>query len=128
MCDSQDSSCLRRCRKSLGNRPLLGEWTTDRRIDRFLVGEFLDYLREENLMDPDRVSPEHLVAFAHHTEAFEALGLVCDEAAVFVGANWNQLQETDSKGGETWWVYPRDPLERNPTHATADFGSRPSAG
>jgi hypothetical protein len=31
-----------------------------------LVGELRNYLNEEGLMDPERVTPEHLVAIAHH--------------------------------------------------------------
>jgi hypothetical protein len=39
-----------------------------------------------------------------------------------LSANWNELHDTGSgAGGETWWVYPRDPLDQNPTHAMDDL-------
>jgi hypothetical protein len=51
-----------------------------------LIAELLLYLKEEGLMPIDRVTPEHLVAIAHHKEAFDALEEVYAAADAFV---WN---------------------------------------
>jgi hypothetical protein len=77
-------------------------------IAAFLVNELQSYLKEEGLMDPDRVTPEHLVAFAHHKEAFAALELVCEQADANVAEAWAHpdADSTGYKAGETWWVYP----------------------
>lgn len=43
---------------------VLEHYTRSSPIERFLVDELCNYLREEGLMDPERVSPEHLIAGA----------------------------------------------------------------
>ena len=77
----------------------------------FLVNELQSYLKEEGLMDPDRVTPEHLVALAHYKEALAALELVCEQADGYVTEAWAHPDPdyTASWGGETWWDYPASP-------------------
>jgi hypothetical protein len=75
----------------------------------FLITELCAYLKEEGLMDPDRVTPEHLVALNHHAEALEAFRLVCDAADAFVQQNWTRPDagHADHYGeDERWWGYP----------------------
>jgi hypothetical protein len=88
---------------------LLASFTTTTEVGTFLVHEFCDYLREEGLMDPDRLTAEHLVAFAHHKEAFEALELVCSAAISDVAQMWGPLapEQYNSRYGNTsWWMFP----------------------
>jgi len=75
---------------------------------RFLVSELQNYLREERLMDPEKLTPEHLVAFAHHTEAVEALRMICEQADAYVTELWTRpgQDHTDTRWGETWHLYP----------------------
>ena len=51
---------------------------------KLLICELLLYLQEEGLMPIDRVTPEHLVATAHHKEAFDALEEVYAAADTFL--------------------------------------------
>jgi hypothetical protein len=86
----------------------------------FLIRELQQYLREEGLMDPERVTPEHLVAFAHHREAFSALELVTEEADAFVAQFWTEPEPKhhDSYGKDlyrrsSWWSYPMREAHRD---------------
>ena len=81
-------------------------------IDGFLVGELRAYLREEGLMDPDQLTPVHLVALANHREAVRALDQLCHIADEEVIRQWN-ARDKDSHGWYpksrptlSWWVYP----------------------
>lgn len=88
---------------------LLARYEPPSELAGFLVDELRCYLKEEALMDPERITPEHLVAFAHHREAFEALELVCEIAAAFVADAWAPLdpeQYGSRSRGESWWLYP----------------------
>jgi hypothetical protein len=90
---------------------IVGSYQTRSVVAEFLVRELQSYLSEEGLMDPDRLTPEHLVAFDHHKEAFSALSLVCEQADAYVVRAWAR-PDPDYSGysaGETWWVYPLSP-------------------
>ena len=39
-------------------------------------------------MDPERITPEHLVALAHHYDADQAISLVCQIASDRVRESW----------------------------------------
>ena len=88
---------------------LLATYTTTSSIGAFLVDELCHYLREEGLMDPERITAEHLVAFAHHKEAFEALDLLCSAATAHIAAQWAPLapeQYGSRSGSISWWMFP----------------------
>ena len=88
---------------------LLSEYHPVRQTGAFLVAELRDYLREEGLMDPERISAEHLVAFAHHKEAFEAFELLCQLAVAYVAEHWAPLspeQYGSRQGNTSWWMFP----------------------
>jgi len=55
-------------------------------------------------MAPERITPEHLVAFAHHLEAMEALQAVCDVAADAVAERWKPT-EPMHRGDDWIWGY-----------------------
>lgn len=54
----------------------------------FLVGECLDYLQAEGLMDPDVITPVHLVALAEHRQALDAVALACEVASGYIQRHW----------------------------------------
>lgn len=80
-------------------------------VSRLLVDELLIYLREEGLVDPERVTPEHLVAVAYHAEAVAALERVYELADLAVAGGWAAPPPGHSGryGTETWWTYPPRP-------------------
>jgi hypothetical protein len=59
-------------------------------VARYLAVEFCAHLKEEGLMDPEQLSPVHLVALASYREALNALDRICDIAAEEVSRRWNQ--------------------------------------
>lgn len=59
-------------------------------IEEFLVSELKQYLKEEGLVDPDRLDREHIVALTYHRDALAALHRLCQIAAVDVNRLWNQ--------------------------------------
>jgi hypothetical protein len=52
---------------------IIREWSTDDPVGRFLLAELTAYLREEDLVDPEDLTGEHLVALDVHREALNAL-------------------------------------------------------
>ncbi len=62
-------------------------------------------------MDPERVTPEHLVAIAHHQEAFEVLAMVYEIADEVIrrGRPAPPPEHSDSYGTheklQTWWSH-----------------------
>lgn len=50
-------------------------------VKTWLINEWLHYLKEQSLMDPEALGPEHLTALAYRQEADAALVLICAEAA-----------------------------------------------
>jgi hypothetical protein len=85
-------------------------------VGGFLVDELCMYLREEGLMDPDQLTPVHLVALANHHEAVRALEHLCHIADEDVSSRWNAQDSHDwwPKHGNpsvSWWTYPTHSLE-----------------
>jgi hypothetical protein len=89
-------------------------------VTRFLVGEFLDYLQEEGLMDPDVITPVHLVALAEYERAKTAVALACEVASGYIQVRWNI-------GDNHGRPYGLDYAENHPAGARdeprADWGS-----
>ncbi|HYB27843.1 MAG TPA: hypothetical protein VEF89_14590 [Solirubrobacteraceae bacterium] len=89
---------------------LLATYATSTEVGTFLVDELCQYLREEGLMDPGRITAEHLVAFSHHKEAFEALDLMCSAAIAQIAEMWAPLapEQYGSRYGSSvsWWMFP----------------------
>lgn len=82
-------------------------------VGAFLADELGTYLREEGLMDPDAITPEHFAALAHYQEARRALTRACELAAKRVDALWAPGEPADSwrsRGDirQTWWLYPSE--------------------
>lgn len=75
-------------------------------VERFLVDGLIEYLHEEGLMDPDRVTPEHLVALSHHAEASRAVERCCGvAAAVLSGHGWSLQPGPAAPAQERTWTY-----------------------
>lgn len=95
-------------------------------IGAFLIDELLRYLREEGLMDPEQLTPVHLVALANHREAVIALDRVCEIAAEEVGRRWNDADSSGSypprgSRSESWWNYPKHPRGGDTPAKAADW-------
>ena len=58
-------------------------------VPQFLVAEFLDYLQEENLMDPEALTPVHLVALAEYQRALDGIETICEVASGVIEHDWN---------------------------------------
>jgi hypothetical protein len=82
-------------------------------VGRFLVGDLLAYLDEEGLMDPDRLSANHVTALVEHRTAFAALLRICEIAARVVDERWNDLVDASTwpatRPHEYWWTYQPGP-------------------
>ena len=69
-------------------------------------------------MDPEQLSPVHLVALANYREALNALDRICDIAAEEVSRRWNQGEPPGrwpsigprSQKTSRWWPYPSCPM------------------
>lgn len=57
---------------------------------RWLLDEYFDYLREEQLMDPDGLNAAHAVALSSIGEAFDALTAVENAAAPLIASSLGQ--------------------------------------
>jgi hypothetical protein len=55
-------------------------------VGRWLIAEWLTYLREERLMDLEALGPEHLTALAYGGEARAAMAVVTEEASRVIKA------------------------------------------
>lgn len=77
----------------------------------FLIDELCRYLQEENLMDPERVSPAHLIALAEWSDAQLAVTAACDIAADYVAPRWTALGHHGAplSSPEASWAYKPEP-------------------
>lgn len=102
---------------------VIGEWRPDDPVGRFLISELTAFLHEEDLVDPEDLKHDHLVALEVHQEALNALERVCELAATRVDSQWNKGDgpgSTDallsrSAGGHT----RRTPGSRRPRASTS---------
>lgn len=73
-----------------------------RRVDdpvaRWLLDEWLIYLREEGLMDPVSLGPEHMTALMYGAEAEQALSVLCQEA--MAAADATVVAPFEQSGGD----------------------------
>lgn len=95
---------------------IVREWSTDDHVGRFLISELITYLREENLVDPEHLTGEHLVALDVHHEALNALERVCELAATRVDSQWNGGDGPGQYGQpvrERWWTHPWVPAAQS---------------
>ena len=82
-------------------------------VQTFLRDELCSYLQGEGLVDPDRVTPEHLVALSRYHEAKAALALVCEIATDVVRSQWAEPL-SPRKGSDTAWTYQWRPEDQPP--------------
>ena len=91
----------------------LKSYTAPGPVGRFLVDDLLTYLDEEGLMDPQRLSSNHVIALVEHRTAFAALLRVCEIAAHLVEQHWNDMVDADTwpttRPREYWWTYESGP-------------------
>lgn len=50
-------------------------------VGAYLTKEFVRYMEEKSVSDPEAIRPEHLVTFAHREEADRAIALVCERVS-----------------------------------------------
>jgi len=63
---------------------LIAKQSTEDPVQDWLRDEFCTYLREEQLMDPEALRPEHLTALAYMDEATTSLALVTERASEYL--------------------------------------------
>jgi hypothetical protein len=83
-------------------------------VDQWLIKQFIRFLREEKLMSPEAVGPQHLVAMANHKEALEALKELNERARQQIETKWTRHEEVGQDPGDTkkgYAAYSRYPLE-----------------
>lgn len=82
--------------------------TLDDPVAAWLLQEWLLYLEEEGLVDPESLGPEHMTALTHYAAAEDALAPLCATAMVTVsasiGRDVNQLGEDAPRGGLNYWA------------------------
>lgn len=97
-----------------GTGRLISSFVAADPVSAFLVEQLVDYLQEEELMDPPQLTPKHLIAFDHYQEGIRALVRVCDLADARVCKLWAEHEGkpgTWPKGRKPrnyWWDYPPD--------------------
>ena len=89
-------------------------------VGQFLIREVCDYLREENLMDPQSITPVLLVALEHREPADEAIKRICEIAADQVSAWTGEPRNPGNPYGLGFWevVDRQAPKSQEP----ADWG------
>jgi hypothetical protein len=92
---------------------ILKSFSPESEVETFLLNELLSYLHEEGLVDPDRITPEHLVALSHYHEANTALGLVCAITSDLVRLEWGDA-EAGRRSGVSTWTYQWRPGDEPP--------------
>jgi hypothetical protein len=105
---------------------IIGNYPTPDPVGQFLIDELRNYLAEEELMDPEQLTPVHLVALANYQEAREALDLVCDAAAAWIDKSWNeqtrgQWPQTGT-ARERWWSYANHARDTPPIAVDERWG------
>jgi len=66
-------------------------------VEKWLIQQFIRFLREEKLMSPEAVGPQHLVAMANHREAKEALVSLNEIANRRIAATWGEVHTEEKK-------------------------------
>jgi hypothetical protein len=85
-------------------------------IGQFLIAELIDYMRQERLVDPDVITPVHLVALAEHRRAEDAVAGACEIASDYIKRHWNdptachENARHDALFGTGFWeAHPQEP-------------------
>jgi hypothetical protein len=82
------------------------------KIDRWLLDQYAEYLREEGLMDPEALDARLALALMEANEAEEAAAGICEHADAWITAHWcgntNQAQprgsSTEPAFGLGYWA------------------------
>ena len=62
-------------------------------VEQWLIKQFTQFLREEKLMSPEAVGPQHLFAMANHKEAREVLESLNEIANRRIGNGWGAMHD-----------------------------------
>jgi hypothetical protein len=96
------------------------------RVGEFLVADLLAYLEEEGLVDPIRLTHDHVAALVHHRAARDALDRICEIAAGEVEQLWDGPGEPgtwpERNPREYWWEYPSAPRGGQPVTKDDSLG------
>lgn len=71
----------------------------------WLLEQYFSYLREEGLMDPNSLTPEHATALDHVRRAVSVAHLICEEAVSHVNAVWPTALEPGDRKVNLWFPY-----------------------
>ncbi len=68
-------------------------------VERWLLGQYADYLRQEGLMDPEALDAGLALALMEANEAEEAAGGICEHADAWITSNWSvRTSQATSRG------------------------------
>ena len=83
-------------------------------VERWITQQFVDYLREEGLMDPDRMTAADVYVTSAEPRAHQAIALICEIVAGAVASHWAEATRWHGRGKPDfgWWywaTYPNAP-------------------
>jgi hypothetical protein len=67
---------------------------------RWLLGEYIRYLKEEGLSDPDALTVTSALALMHYEQAEAAAAGICEHADAYVTEHWNVPTDRTTHRGE----------------------------
>jgi hypothetical protein len=70
-------------------------------VERWLLDQYADYLREEGLMDPEALDASLALALMEANEAEEAAAGICEHADAWVAAHWGRRTNQATRGRST---------------------------
>lgn len=100
-------------------------------VERWLLDEYVTYLDEEGLMDPDALTADDASALARFGDAVEAIAGVCEHAHATVMGSWAKPQawltprgasQEPDYGLEFWASYDATPHSANWCDGWFDWG------
>lgn len=85
---------------------LLKQYVVTDGAKTLLVEELLAYMREEELVDPDKLEPRHIESLVSYDEARKALSRVLETADAYLHEQWGQQLDGGDDSYERWRTYP----------------------
>lgn len=78
---------------------------TDDAVEAWLLREFVDYLKEEGLVEEDMLTPAHVFSLAAKPSTDRTVARLVDIAQAVVQAEWNEARSASMSGGKGWLWY-----------------------
>lgn len=74
--------------------------------DQLLVDELLAYMKEEDLVDPEKLDADHIASLVHYNDAWRGLVRVLDIADDYLHREWGAKLDDGEDATERWREYP----------------------